>query len=139
MLTQPRNILATCLFILFISPMNDALAGEFSPRLEMPSSPNPVGSGARAIGMGGAFIAVADDATAVSWNPGGLIQMDHPEISCVGALFHRMEDNTFRFHPEAGGEQTVSETDINYFSATYPFQAWDYNMIVSINYSSFWV
>jgi hypothetical protein len=35
-------------------------------------SPNPVGSGARALGFG-AFIAVADDATAASWNPGGLV------------------------------------------------------------------
>ena len=31
------------------------------------SSPNPVGSGARAMGMAGAFIAIADDATAASW------------------------------------------------------------------------
>ena len=44
-------------------------------RVEIPSSPNPVGSGARALGMGGAFIAIADDATAASWNPGGLIQL----------------------------------------------------------------
>ncbi|MBX7187863.1 MAG: hypothetical protein K1Y01_22160, partial [Vicinamibacteria bacterium] len=28
-----------------------------------------VGSGARAFGMGGAFLARADDATAASWNP----------------------------------------------------------------------
>jgi hypothetical protein len=28
--------------------------------------------GARALGMGGAFVAVADDATAVHWNPAGL-------------------------------------------------------------------
>ena len=30
------------------------------------------GIGARAEGMGGAFVAVADDATAVYWNPAGL-------------------------------------------------------------------
>ena len=53
-------------------------------RVEIPSSPNPVGSGARALGMGGAFIAVADDATAASWNPGGLIQLGFPEFSYVG-------------------------------------------------------
>ncbi len=29
--------------------------------------------GARALGMGGAFVAVADDATAVHWNPAGLV------------------------------------------------------------------
>ncbi len=32
--------------------------------------------GARPMGMGGAFTAVADDASAVSWNPGGLAQLD---------------------------------------------------------------
>jgi len=42
-----------------------------------------VGSGARAFGMGGAFIAVADDATAASWNPGGLGQLEGVEFSFV--------------------------------------------------------
>ena len=31
-----------------------------------------IGVGARAVGMGGAFAAIADDATAIHWNPGGL-------------------------------------------------------------------
>jgi len=31
-----------------------------------------IGVGARAVGMGGAFVAIADDATAIHWNPGGL-------------------------------------------------------------------
>ena len=31
-----------------------------------------IGVGARAIGMGGAFVAVADDATAIYWNPAGI-------------------------------------------------------------------
>jgi len=42
------------------------------------------GAGARAIGTGGAFIAVADDATAVSFNPAGLAQLLRPEVSLVG-------------------------------------------------------
>jgi len=33
---------------------------------------NPTGAGARGLGMGGAFIAVADDGTAASFNPAGL-------------------------------------------------------------------
>ncbi len=45
---------------------------------------NISGAGARAKGMGGAFIGVADDATAVSWNPAGLAQLDRPEASAVG-------------------------------------------------------
>ena len=42
------------------------------------------GAGARAMGLGGAFIAVADDATAVSFNPAGLAQLLQPEVSLVG-------------------------------------------------------
>lgn len=42
------------------------------------------GAGARATGLGGAFIAVADDATAVSFNPAGLAQLLKPEVSFVG-------------------------------------------------------
>jgi hypothetical protein len=43
-----------------------------------------LGSGARAYGMGGAFLARADDATAASWNPAGLSYLRAPEVSLVG-------------------------------------------------------
>lgn len=35
------------------------------------------------MGMGGAFVAVADDATAASWNPAGLAFLIRPEVSLV--------------------------------------------------------
>ena len=44
------------------------------------------GSGARAAGMGDAFVAVSDDGTAASWNPAGLAQLRQPEFSFVYAL-----------------------------------------------------
>lgn len=40
-----------------------------------------IGSGARALAMGGAFIAIADDGTAASWNPAGLGVLEETEIS----------------------------------------------------------
>jgi hypothetical protein len=43
-----------------------------------------LGSGARAYGMGGAFLARADDGTAASWNPAGLSYLRVPEVSLVG-------------------------------------------------------
>lgn len=43
-----------------------------------------LGAGARAYGMGGAFLARADDATAASWNPAGLSYLRLPELSLVG-------------------------------------------------------
>jgi len=47
------------------------------------------GAGARAMGLGGAFIGVADDATAVTFNPAGLAQMVKPELSFVGQEINR--------------------------------------------------
>src|SRR4029434_9968397 len=55
------------------------------PSLNFATSPSPVGSGARAAGKAFAFIAVADDATAASHNPGGLVQLERPEVSIVGS------------------------------------------------------
>ena len=98
------------------------------------SSPNPVGSGARAIGMGGAFIAVADDATAASWNPAGLTQLRKPEISFAYSYFRRREEYRVADHPEATGSSVVSNDDLNYLSIAYPFKLFERNMIVSLNY-----
>lgn len=36
--------------------------------------------GPRALGMGGAFVSLADDATAMYWNPGGLAKLSQKEI-----------------------------------------------------------
>lgn len=98
------------------------------------SSPNPVGSGARAIGMGGAFIAIADDATAASWNPGGLIQLEKPEISIVAGYFDREEKFSSSANPEIENTGKVDESNLNYFSAAYPFHLFDSNAVASINY-----
>ncbi len=102
--------------------------------IEFASSPNPVGSGARALGMGGAFIAVADDATAASWNPSGLIQLESPEISIVGAGYYRSEDNTISGHQEADGSQSIRDGNLNYLSGAYPFTMMGHNMVVSLTY-----
>ena len=98
------------------------------------SSPNPVGSGARAVGMGGAFIAIADDATAASWNPGGLIQLETPELSIVGAQDFRSEAFSSSSNPEINSTTRTKELNLNYLSATYPFNFLKKNMIVSLNY-----
>ena len=39
------------------------------------------GIGARALAMGGAFVAVCDDATAMGWNPAGLAQLDDTRLA----------------------------------------------------------
>lgn len=102
--------------------------------VSIPSSMNPVGSGARALGMGGAFIAIADDATAASWNPGGLIQLELPEISVVGESVVRRNDDHFSKKPAANSKGEISKNSLNYLSVAYPFSVKGYNMIVALNY-----
>lgn len=103
----------------------------------MPVSPNPVGSGARAAGMADAFVAVADDATAASWNPAGLVQLERPEISIVGS-FNAISEH-FRASPadpEFFSTHTDNNLDINFMSFVYPLP-WlvgEKNATVSLNY-----
>lgn len=126
----------TVFFTIFLCPLFLLFSVSFCPgeKLELQSSFNPVGSGARALGMGGAFIAVADDATAASWNPGGLIQLKKPEISFVYSVLEQEEENDFLFQPESAETHQVTAADLNYFSAAYPFEFLQRNMILSLSY-----
>lgn len=101
--------------------------------IQFASSPNPVGSGARAIGMGGAFIAIADDATAASWNPGGLFQVGGMEFSIVNYSFHRLENIAPGEISGIEGHETISKNQWNYFSFSYPFSLFDRYMVISLN------
>ncbi|HOQ91235.1 MAG TPA: hypothetical protein PLX03_13920, partial [Candidatus Hydrogenedentes bacterium] len=104
--------------------------------LTITSAPNAVGSGARALGMGGAFIAVADDATAASWNPGGLTQLERPEISFVYDFARFRESVDSDSHPELNTDESLSLDGINYLSVAYPFP-WTLggrNFVLSLNY-----
>lgn len=54
-----------------------------------------VGVGARAPAMGGAFSPVADDATAIYWNPAGLAQLEKREVSLSYNMY--FEDTAAQF------------------------------------------
>jgi hypothetical protein len=85
-----------------------------------------IGVGARAEGMGGAFVGVADDATAVFWNAAGIarIDPDKSEISLnhanwpadlsfdqIGYVFHlRRIPGAFAVHARALSMQPMVET-----------------------------
>lgn len=47
-----------------------------------------MGIGARAIGMGGAYSAIANDSTAVHWNPAGLASLEKDEIHTMHAVMN---------------------------------------------------
>lgn len=56
------------------------------------------GAGARSLGMGKAYVGLADDASAVYWNPAGISQISAPEILLLHTmLFENTNYNFFGF------------------------------------------
>ena len=92
-------------------------------------APEPVGSGARALGQS-AFIAVADDATAASWNPAGLINLESPEASFVGAWRTVAIDSS----ASLSGGHNWSEGQINFMSYAQPIEIGNTDLVLSANY-----
>lgn len=98
------------------------------------------GAGARAMGLGGAFIAVADDATAVSFNPAGLAQLLQPEVSFVGRGLQRdvgYEDfeTTRQGRVLAVSDSLTSSTrfDPLFVSATAPLRVGGRNLVLQLS------
>lgn len=98
----------------------------------------PTGSGARAIGMGGAFTAIADDATAAWWNPAGLAQLERPEVSIVG---QQRQIKSGVFKPSASELYSGSKdtTSLNFVSVVLPLGSASQGArkAVSISYGKF--
>ena len=80
---------------------------------------NITGAGARAAGLGGAFIAVADDATAISWNPAGLTQLYRPEVSIVTKFIAEGWDYKSSYYDDANDKQ--SHFAFDFAGADYAF------------------
>ena len=134
-----KNPIIFIIFFLIAFPINSKsqdiakLGITLPPSLNFATSPNPVGSGARAVGMGGAFISIADDATAASWNPGGLIQLEKPEISVVGAYDFSKQSQDMKDKDADISNQTLQRYTLNYLSFAYPFQLFGKNFVASLN------
>lgn len=94
--------------------------------------------GARAMGFGGAFIGLADDATAAYANPAGLVQLARPEVSVEGRAWSYETPFTlggrasgpatgFGIDTESGLRRAVSSEDpsgISFLSLVYPTKRW---------------
>lgn len=133
--TIKKKVIIAILFILLSVGSKTAICDYvIFPDMTMNATPNPVGSGARALGLGGAFISVVDDATAASWNPAGLLKLKNPEVSIVGSYFSGdMKYNTSLIEGNIY-EITPGQKRLNYFSIVYPFFLLRRNMVVSLNY-----
>lgn len=87
-----------------------------------------LGSGARALGMGGAFLARADDATAASWNPAGISYLRRPEVSVVGAR------NAFWKRPQGGGSDHLVGYTPDFAAVAVPFDSRDLSGALQLSY-----
>ncbi|MEJ5166995.1 MAG: hypothetical protein WHV67_08215 [Thermoanaerobaculia bacterium] len=108
---------------------------------------NILGFGARAMGMGGAFIAIADDATAASWNPAGLSQMTSSEISLVYDMYKG--DVTWEDYEETNwsdgysyvwqsvkDEGSTDYSSLAFLSYSMPVQIGNKNLVWQLSYSN---
>lgn len=98
------------------------------------------GAGARATGMGGAFVAVADDATAASFNPAGLAQLRTFEVSFVGRksafdldLNSAESPKTAVFLPQYDRYRGHSPSEPQFLSFTAPFLVGTRNAVVQLS------
>jgi long-subunit fatty acid transport protein len=95
------------------------------------------GTGSRAVGVGGAFVALADDATAVSFNPAGLAQLLAPEFSLVTESLQREQTfRGFKSGVEEFGDTSSRDRRLAplFFSATVPFKAGTRTVVVTFAY-----
>ncbi|MCM2272081.1 MAG: outer membrane protein transport protein [candidate division Zixibacteria bacterium] len=91
------------------------------------------GAGARAEGMGKAFIGVADDASALTWNPAGLVGHEKPILGLSLATsrprgsFKYMNGNSYDF--------TESYNNLTYLSFLSPVRIRGHQFVLSAAYS----
>ena len=94
---------------------------------------NTFGVGARAMGMGGAFLGVADDLTALYWNPAGLAQIRKFEL--YGSLSHNDIDAETQFTGSRSTDASRSKTRPNSAGIVYPFEATRGGFAIGLGYN----
>jgi long-subunit fatty acid transport protein len=95
---------------------------------------NIVGAGARAEGLGGAFIGVADDATAVVWNPAGLSQLQRAEASTVARSVGEKWEYVDKRTPANNDSYNQSHIVFNFGSLAVPLKVGGLNFVLAAAY-----
>ncbi len=90
------------------------------------------GNGARAAGMGYAFTGIADDASAIAWNPAGLTQLVTMEASAVFRFGFGSISGDYSFADAEFDRSTGFQ--FNFVSFTVPFNAGDFNLVAGAAY-----
>ncbi len=91
------------------------------------------GLGARTMGMGGAFLAVADDFTTLYWNPAGLAQIRKFEL--FGSLSHSKQDVETELTGDRAAAAERSQTRPNSIGLVYPLSATRGGFALALGYN----
>jgi long-subunit fatty acid transport protein len=90
------------------------------------------GVGARAMGMGGAYIAIAEDFTATYWNPAGLAQIRRIEL--YGGLSHFRDEARVHFYGTPRTTQ-LSRTRLSAIGLVFPMPTYRGSLVFSAGFN----
>lgn len=97
---------------------------------------NLLGGGARARGMGGAFIGVSDDPSAASWNPGGLTQLDKYQMGATLYFINpSLKYTTAYANADFLNSLKQSKSLISFGSVVLPFKFRERQVVGSVLYN----
>ena len=90
------------------------------------------GVGGRALSMGSAYIAVADDYSATLWNPAGLTQLRRMEL--FTSLSYLQYTNEATFADETNSDKTT-KTKLNSIGFAFPIPTYRGSMVFAVGYN----
>lgn len=97
-----------------------------------------LGTGARARAMGGAFVGIADDASALTWNPAGLIQISKAQASISGAVLRLKTENDIKFQTSSVASPALDYTkdllNLSAGSFVAPVRIKGHPFVAAVNY-----
>ena len=89
------------------------------------------GVGSRSLGMGNAYTGVANDFSAIYWNPAGLAQLQSSEFS-FGLTYNNNKDNSTFFNTQEA--YNTSSTNLNAFGLVYKIPTRQGSMVLAFGY-----
>jgi long-subunit fatty acid transport protein len=121
--------LAALAGVFLAAPVCAQLLGEGEP-VEVPLAYD-FGVGARAMGMGGAYTAVAEDASALYYNPAGLALIRRIEL---GAAFTHQNDKLTVNYRGRSLDSPISSTNLHQVALAYPVPTYRGSFVLGFGY-----
>ena len=122
-----RRIIGAVLIVCCLSAQSFAQYVDDALRFSTPG----LGVGARALGMGGAYTGVANDYSALFWNPAGLAQMEYGEFSFGLSHTNYLDGSTFLLNSQS---LASNATKLNALGIAYPVPVQRGSLVLAFGY-----